>query len=200
MTDESDQPGDQPADPQGGAASEPAARATGADSARRFRIQKVFVKDVSFESPAAPGIFSASSDFDPRISLQLNSEQRRIGEDLYEVTLIVTVTSADDDTTAFLVEIKQAGLFEIAGLSDADRAHALGSYCPGILFPYARELVASLVLKGGFPHLALQPVNFDLLFARQVERTRRERAERAGADGGDSGGEGAAADTDDGRS
>lgn len=162
-----------------------AAAQAGEQDNRRFRIQKLFLKDVSFESPAAPAVFSRDNASEPKISLQLNTEQRQVGEDLYEVVLIATVTSADDEKTVFLVEVKQAGLFEISGFSDMERAHALGSYCPGILFPYAREVVGSLVQKGGFPSLALQPINFDLLFAQQIQRQREQRDAASTDDSGD---------------
>ncbi len=159
-----------------------AAGATGDGSERRFRIQKLFLKDVSFESPASPGIFSRDSEIQPKVSMQLNTENRRVGEDLYEIVLGVTVTSADDEQTAFLVEVKQGGLFEISGFPDMEHAHAIGSYCPSILFPFAREVVAGLVQKGGFPQVSLQPVNFDALFAQQLQREKQRREQEGGAD------------------
>jgi len=183
MTDEQDNQGKDTKDPaaqgnapgeQGDAAQGAAGAAQGEAGQRRFRIQKIYVKDVSFESPAAPGIFSRDNTMEPKINLQLNTESRQVGEHLYEITLIVTVTSADDDRTAFLVEVKQSGLFEVAGFADLDHAHALGSYCPSILFPYAREVVSGLVQKGGFPQLALQPINFDALFAQQLQKQQQE--------------------------
>lgn len=160
-----------------------AATGAGAEQGeRRFRVQKLFLKDVSFESPAAPGVFSSDSDLSPKISLQLNTENRRVGDNIWEVVLIVTVTSADEERTVYLAEVRQAGLFEIAGFPDMDQAHAIGSYCPSILFPYAREVVAGLVQKGGFPQLTLQPINFDALFARELEKQRNQQAE-ADSDG-----------------
>ena len=146
-----------------------------ADAQRRFQIQKLYLKDVSFESPAAPGIFSADSDWQPGISLQLNSEQQQCGDNLYEVVLTVTVSATQGERTAFLVEIKQAGLFHVAGIEGDAMAHLLGSYCPGVLFPYAREVVSDLVQKGGLPPLLLQPINFDALYAQR----RQEQAEQA---------------------
>ena len=147
----------------------------GADAQRRFQIQKLYLKDVSFESPAAPGIFSSDSDWQPGISLQLNTEQQQCGENLYEVVLTVTVSATQGERTAFLVEIKQAGLFHVAGIEGDAMAHLLGSYCPGVLFPYAREVVSDLVQKGGLPPLLLQPINFDALYAQR----RQEQAEQA---------------------
>lgn len=174
MSDDNDQsaPGGAP-----GARSSDGSASTGESDQRRFRVQKLFLKDVSFESPAAPGVFSSDSDLSPKISLQLNTENREVGENLWEVVLIVTVTSADDERTVYLAEVRQAGLFEISGFPDMDHAHAIGSYCPSILFPYAREVVSGMVQKGGFPQLTLQPINFDALFARELEKQRRQQAD-----------------------
>ncbi len=149
----------------------------GADSGRRFQIQKLYVKDVSFESPAAPEIFGSGSDWQPQINFQLNTEHNQVGETLHEIVLGVTVTARHGERTAFLVELKQAGLFDIAGFEGEEFEHMLGSYCPGILYPYARAAVADLVQKGGLPQLVLQPINFDLVYAQQRER-------RQSADGG----------------
>lgn len=186
MTDEND-----PTDAEAASGSRSASGDGAEQSERRFRVQKLFLKDVSFESPAAPGVFSSDSDLTPKISLQLNTENRQVGDDLWEVVLIVTATSADDERTVYLAEVRQAGLFEIAGFPDMDHAHAIGSYCPSILFPYAREVVAGLVQKGGFPQLTLQPINFDALFARELDKQRRQQGEGE-ADAAD--GESASAD------
>lgn len=148
------------------------------EEGRRFQIQKVYLKDVSFESPAAPGIFSADSNLQPSINFQLNTEHSQVGDVLYEVVLGVTVTATHGERTVFLVELKQAGLFALSGFEQADFEHMLGSYCPGILYPYARAAVADLVQKGGLPQVLLQPINFDALFAQE-----RARQEDAGADG-----------------
>lgn len=148
---------------------------------RRFRVQKLYIKDLSFESPAAPGIFSRDSSVDPKVSMQLDTESHPVGEDLHEVVLTVNVTSADDERTVFLVELKQAGVFEIAGFSEMDHAHALGSYCPGILFPFAREVIAGLVQKGGFPQVLLQPINFDAIFAQRMEQRQQQAQSAASA-------------------
>ncbi len=146
---------------------------------RRFRVQKVYLKDVSFESPAAPGIFSADSDWQPSINFQLNTEHSQVGDTLYEVVLGVTVTATHGERTVFLVELKQAGLFDVSGFDDDGFYHVLGSYCPGILYPYVRAAVADLVQKGGLPQVILQPVNFDAVFAQE-----RARQQQAAADGG----------------
>lgn len=139
---------------------------------RKFRVQKMYLKDVSYEAPAVPGFFSRDNSLEPKISLQLNTEHRALTETLHEVVVAVTVTAADpeQDRTVFLVEIKQAGLFEVEGFAGDELNHLLGSYCPGMLFPFAREVVAGLVQKGGMPPLLLQPINFDALYAEQVAR------------------------------
>lgn len=154
-------------------------QATGGD--RRFRIQKLYLKDVSFESPATPGIFSADSDLQPSINFQLDTEQSQVGDTLYEVVLGVTVTATHGERTVFLVELKQAGLFEASGFEEADFYHMLGSYCPAILYPYARAAVADLVQKGGLPQVILQPINFDALFAQ--EHARKQQAAEAETQG-----------------
>ena len=183
MSQDQDQPDTDapaPGEQTGSGAAATGAATAGDGSERRFRIQKLFLKDVSFESPAAPGIFSRDSDVQPKVTMQLNTENRQVGENLYEIVLGVTVTSADDEHTAFLVEVKQAGLFEISGFPDVEHAHAIGSYCPSILFPFAREVVAGLVQKGGFPQVSLQPVNFDALFAQQLQKEKQRREQAAG--------------------
>lgn len=137
---------------------------------RRFQVQKLYLRDVSFESPAAPAIFAADSGWNPQVDLQLDTEIRNVDERRHEVTLIVTVTASDGDATAFLVEVRQAGLFEVDGFGDDELDHLLRAYCPGLLFPFAREAVADLVQKGGLPPLLLQPINFEALYARHVAR------------------------------
>ena len=139
-------------------------------SERRFSLRKIYLKDVSFESPAAPSIFAADVDVKPQMNLQLSSEAQRVADDQYEVVLALTVTATIEEKTAFLVELKQAGLFRVAGFSDDERSQLLGISCPDLLFPFAREAVAELVQKGGMPQLLLQPINFDALYQQQVQR------------------------------
>jgi len=141
---------------------------------QRFRIHKIYLKDVSFESPAAPAIFSADAEVQPQVNLQVNTETQRVGESLYDVTLLVTVSGEDRTRTVFLVEVKQAGLFDIAGFAEADRGQLLGAQCPSILFPFAREVIADLVQKGGLPQLVLQPINFDAVYAQQLQQREGE--------------------------
>lgn len=141
---------------------------------RQFAIQRLYVKDVSFESPNAPAIFRG--DWRPQHELNLNTKVSRIAEDAFEVVLSVTVTAKSGEQTAFIVEVHQGGFFGVKGFSDQELGPLLGAYCPNLLFPYAREVVSDLVTKGGFPALVLQPVNFDALFAQHQQKV----AEQAG--------------------
>lgn len=131
-----------------------------------FSIQKVFIKDLSFEAPDAPEIFM--QEWKGETNIQLNTNARPIDEanGVFEVELGLTVTTESHGKTAYLVEIKQAGVFIVRNFSDEQRNQLLGAYCPTVLFPFARETVADLVLKGGFPQLLLQPVNFEALYAQ----------------------------------
>ncbi|OOF36689.1 protein-export chaperone SecB [Rodentibacter heidelbergensis] len=145
-----------------------------------LQIQRIYVKDVSFEAPNLPHIFQ--QEWKPKLGFDLSTETVQLGDDLYEVTLNITVetTMEDSGDLAFLCEVKQAGVFTISGLEDVQMAHCLTSQCPNMLFPYARELVASLVNRGTFPALNLSPVNFDALFIEYMNR--QQEAENAQAE------------------
>jgi len=150
--------------------------AQASDNQREFAIQRIYVKDISFEAPNAPQIFNA--EWKPESNLNLNSEAKQIGDDSYEVTLSVTVTTKVDGKVAFLVEAKQAGIFRLVGFADEEKGHMLGSYCPNTLFPYLREVVSDLVMKGSFPQLVLTPVNFDALYAQHLaEKSAKEKSD-----------------------
>lgn len=146
---------------------------------QQLAIQKLYLKDVSFESPNAPNIFSEDS-VQPSINVQLNSSNQVIVEGVYEVVLDITVTAKHNDRTAFLVELKQAGVFSLSGFSEEDLVTMLNAYCPETLFPFAREAIAELIGKGGFPQFILQPVNFNALLAQQVEQQVEQQAEQSG--------------------
>ena len=137
-----------------------------------FTIEKIYLKDVSFESPMAPTVFT--SEWQPEINMELNTEGKPIEENIYEVDLSLTVTAKNGGNTAFLVEIKQSGIFSISGFDQENLNGMLGSFCPNILFPYAREAISDLVVKGGFPQLLLQPVNFDALYAQSLQNAEGE--------------------------
>lgn len=136
----------------------------------QFSLQRVYVKDISFESPNAPSVFQ--QPFKPKVGLDLNTTSQSVGEDLYEVVVKVTaqVSNNEDGATAFLVEVEQAGLFRISGIVGDQLDHTLGAFCPNVLFPYARECIDSLVGRGSFPPLMLAPVNFEAMYAQKKQR------------------------------
>jgi preprotein translocase subunit SecB len=148
--------------------------ALGADQAQ-FSIQKIYVKDVSFEVPSSPQIFSEQGQ--PQLELNLNQKVGRVAEGSFEVVLGVTLTCKLADKTVYLAEIQQAGLFALAGFDDRTLDMMLGTYCPNVLFPYARQFLGELVAQGGFPPFYLQPINFEALYAEGLRR----RAEQGSA-------------------
>ena len=146
--------------------------AAASEAEQQFTIQKIYIKDVSFESPNAPAVFT--EDWKPDSNLELNTNGKKLEDNVYEVVLSLTVTVKNNDKVAHLVEIQQCGIFSVAGFNDQDLAHMLGSFCPNILFPYAREAVSDLVTRGGFPQLLLAPVNFDALYAQHLQQLQND--------------------------
>lgn len=138
----------------------------------QFMIQRIYVKDLSFETKNTPAIFQ--QEWKPDLSLNLQIENKKLEADTYEVVLTVTTTVKNQNETAFLVEVKQAGIFTIAGAPEAQLAHLLGSFCPSLLFPYAREAITSEVVRGSFPQLVLAPINFDAIYMQQMEEKQTE--------------------------
>ncbi len=141
---------------------------------KQFSIQKIYTKDISFETPNAPKVFT--SKWEPAVDFNLGTNVETLENNLFEVSLTVTVTVKTADKTAYLVEATQAGIFTLAGFTDQEMGPMLGSFCPNILFPYAREVVSDLVSKGGFPQLLLAPVNFDMLYAQHVQQAQQKAA------------------------
>lgn len=137
-----------------------------------FTMKKLYVKDLSFEVPGAPDVFKM--EYNPEIKMEMNSKSRSTGENEYEVNLSVTLNAIQDDKTIFVVEVQQAGIFDIDGIDEINMRHTLSAYCPSILFPYLRETISNLVSRGGFPSLLLAPVNFDQLFLSQLEKEKQE--------------------------
>jgi len=135
---------------------------------QEFGIHSIYLKDVSFEAPNSPEMFK--TQFQPEIQMNLNLETNALEDNVFEVVLSVTVTAKANDKAAFLVELQQAGVFTLRGFTDENMGPMLGIYCPNVLFPYARESVANLVSKGGFPQLLLEPVNFEALYAQHIEQ------------------------------
>ena len=139
-----------------------------------FGIVRIYLKDVSFETPNSPETFR--QDFKPDIKLQLNTSVNKLEGELFEVVLNVTVTSQQGDKTGFLVEVQQAGIFELKGYDEAQKGPILGAYCPNTLYPFAREAVSDLVAKGGFPQLLLAPIDFDALYRQKLNQAESQAA------------------------
>ncbi|MDR0807201.1 MAG: protein-export chaperone SecB [Enterobacteriaceae bacterium] len=138
------------------------------NSEMAFQVQRIYTKDISFESPGAPLVFQ--KEWTPEVKLDLDTASSQLAENVYEVVLRVTVTATLGEEIGFLCEVQQAGIFGISGLDAGQLAHCVGAYCPNILFPYARECVSNLVSRGSFPQLNLAPVNFDALFMNYLQQ------------------------------
>jgi preprotein translocase subunit SecB len=151
-----------------------------AEAQRQFSIQKIYVKDVSLETPNSPQAFR--EQWQPDVSVQLGNSARVLAENVHEVVTTVTVTAKLGEKTAYLVEVHQAGIFTIAGFETEELGPMVGSFCPNILFPYAREAVSDLVVKAGFPPLLLAPVNFDAIYAQHQAQLRHQQGESEGQD------------------
>ncbi len=145
---------------------------------KQINIQKIYLKDFSFESPNSPTVFT-SGEWSPKTNLNLRSSHNQGDDNQSEVVLTITIEAKHEDKTIFLVELHQAGLFQISGYNKEEFGMVVGSFCPNILFPYARESISAIISKGGFPDFVLQPINFDALYAQSLQ----QRA----ADGGNGG-------------
>jgi preprotein translocase subunit SecB len=137
-----------------------------------FAIQRIYLKDISFETPIGPEAFS--KPFKPNIQQDLNIQSNKLDENVHEVILLLTITARLENRVLFLVEIKQAGLFAIAGLEAAAVTQLINTACPQILFPYAREAIDSILGRGGFPPLMLAPINFDAVFVQAIEVAKQQ--------------------------
>jgi preprotein translocase subunit SecB len=143
---------------------------------KQLQLQKIYIKDLSFESPKTPDVFATNAA--PQTQLNIRSGAREVAPNTQEVTLTLTVEAKGDNNTLFLIELVQAGIFLIQGYNDEEQQMLTGSYCPGSLYPFAREAIADIVTRGGFPQLLLQPINFDALYAQALR-------ERASGNGGE---------------
>ncbi len=138
------------------------------EAEQQFIIERIYIKDISFEAPNSPAVFT--QNWEPDTNLNLNTQVNPLGDDHYEVELHVTVSVKNKEgKTAFLVEVIQAGAFLIKGYPQEQLGHLLASYCPSNLFPYAREVISNLVSKGSFPEMHLSPINFDALYAQRLQ-------------------------------
>ncbi|GAB5381229.1 MAG: protein-export chaperone SecB [Aliiglaciecola sp.] len=161
-------------------AEENQANAAGAQANQQnaqFAIQRIYTKDISFETPNSPAIFK--KEWTPEVKLDLDTRTVEIETNLYEVILSVTVTASIGEETAFLCEVQQAGIFLVGDMPEANKAHTLGSFCPNTLFPYAREAISNLVNRGTFPPLNLAPVNFDAIFQQYMQKRAEQQQEQA---------------------
>jgi preprotein translocase subunit SecB len=146
-------------------AAEPDANAGGV----QVSLQSVYLKDCSYESPNGPRL-PGNQTWEPKFQLNMNTSTEELSADAREVLLTITVEAKQGEVTLYLVEVKQAGLFSISGASVEDLKRLVGSFCPSVLFPYAREVISDLIVKGGFPNFLLPLVNFDTLF-NQAQQT-----------------------------
>lgn len=137
----------------------------------QFVIQRIYIKNLSYETTNAPAVFQQK--WAPELSLDLNTQHTILEPHTFEVSLTVTATVKNADATAFLVEVQQAGIFTIQGAGEEQLEHLLGSFCPSILFPYAREAISTEVSRGSFPQLVLSPVNFDAVYIQQREEKKK---------------------------
>jgi preprotein translocase subunit SecB len=132
----------------------------------QFQLQRIYVKDLSFEAPLGHVVFQ--KQWQPKIQLDLNTANNKIDDKNYEVVLTLTITAKQEEDTAFLVEVQQAGIFGCEGFDSQQLHQVLNMMCPNILFPYARETIDSLVMKGSFPPLMIAPVNFEALYQQSL--------------------------------
>ena len=133
----------------------------------QFEIQRIFIKDISYEAPNTPHTFV--EEWKPEVQLNLETKSNRIQDTIHEVILSVTATVTSSKKSAFLIEVHQAGIFLIASLPNDQLRQMLGSFCPNILFPYVREVISDIIVRGGFPQLLLAPVNFDALYTQHIQ-------------------------------
>ena len=149
----------------------------------QFSVEKIYVKDVSFEAPKTPHVFNETAQ--PQLQMNLNQRVQKLNDGVFEVVLGINLTCAvGEDKTIYVVEVQQAGVFALSGFEDAALDAMLGTQCPNVLYPYARQLVGELITAGGFPPFVLQPINFDALFAEGLRQRAAQAAPALGADGG----------------
>lgn len=140
---------------------------------QQFAVQKIYVKDLSFESPDVPDVFRLK--WEPNVNIELNSQGKQLEPNTHEVVLGITVTVKLEDKVAYLVEVQQAGIFNLSGFAENDLGAMLGSYCPNLLYPFAREVISDMVTKAGFPQMLLAPVNFDAIYQDHLRRQQEQK-------------------------
>ncbi len=144
-----------------------------------FSLERIYVKDISFESPNSPAVFQ--KQWKPEVKMDLHTKNSKVGDNLYEVIVSVTLTTSVEGMTAYIIEVQQAGMFVVQGLEGPQLAQALSAFCPNLLFPYLRESIDTVLTKGSYPAMMLAPVNFDAIFAQAVMQKQKEAAEASGA-------------------
>lgn len=158
-----------------------AAGAAGEPPRQQFTLQRIYTKDLSFESPGTPEVFRKA--WKPKVNVDLNTKSNRIDEDgNYEVVVTVTLTTKVEEETAFLVEVQQAGIFTVRGFEGETLRQVLATACPNVLFPYARETIDNLCVKGGFPPVMLAPVNFEGLYQQALANAQSEGQQNGAAE------------------
>jgi len=135
---------------------------------KRFALKRIYIKDLSYEAPTSPDIFQ--QQYNPKIDFNLNCKNKLVTESFYEVVLRLTAEAKQDEKTLYLVEVDQAGIFDIYGIEGSQLDQVLATMCPSILYPYAREAVDSIILKGTFPPLMLDHVNFEAIYAKSLQQ------------------------------
>lgn len=153
---------------------EQGAAAAADPSEQQFALKRIYVKDLSFEVPNSTETFAQQAAWQPKMNLDLNTTASKLDDDHHEVVLRLTLTATQDDNTMYVVEIQQAGIFQASNFGD-NLHQLLGSVCPGILFPYAREAIDSVVVRGSFPPVMLSPINFDAFYQQAMERAQAEQ-------------------------
>ncbi len=146
---------------------------------QQFGIQKIYVKDASFEAPMGAAVFS--KPWQPKINVDMNTKNNKVNDENFEVILTITVTATIEEQTALLIEVQQAGLFLAKGIEGEALRQALGIMAPNLLFPYIREAIDNLAIKGGFPAISLQPINFEALYRQAAQQQAAQQAEEPAA-------------------
>jgi preprotein translocase subunit SecB len=151
----------------------PIGAASAADpNAQELVLQSIYIKDASFEAPLGPNL--QVTEWNPQFGMNMNTTGTVLAENMHEVVLTITLEAKIADKVAYLVEVKQAGVFLIRGYAEEEARRIVASFCPGVLFPYVRQAISDLILKGGFPPFLLPPVNFDALYQQSVDQARQQ--------------------------
>ena len=153
------------------------------DEDRHYEFQRVYIKDLSFEVPFSPDIFTQNIGI-PKIKHHIQSMGKRVDGDLYEVSIVLTVNAKTrkEDKIIYLAEVVQAGLFILKGYDNKERRYMIGSYCPNALYPYAREVVSNMIQHGGFPHMMLPPLNFDAMYEVYLQQLEQQENDKKAED------------------